>query len=149
MIKRVYEDDVMVEEKNLHGTDIYKAMDGIIHCAPDVRVDTIFIPSLKDYYTTLDTVFLDGTSIGSNPVFWSIEERDAFDARMTALLAEKGYVWPRRGNWEYKEGEDETTAAPEDETSAEGEGGETPAPEEGGGETPAPETPAEEAPPAE
>ncbi len=130
VIKRVYEDDVMVEEKNLHGTDIYKAMDGIIHCAPDVRVDTIFIPSLKDYYTTLDTVFLDGTSIGSNPVFWTIEERDAFDARMTALLAEKGYVWPKRGNWEYKEGEDETTAAPEDETPAEGEGGETP----GGGE---------------
>ena len=45
-------------------------------------------------------------------------------------LAEKGYEWPKRGNWEYKEGEDETTAAPEDETPAEGEGGETP----GGGE---------------
>ena len=105
-------------------------MTGEVHVAPDVRVDTIVINSLKDYYTTLDTTFLDGTSIGSNPVFWTIEERDAFDARMTALLAEKGYEWPKRGNWEYKEGEDETTAAPEDETPAEGEGGETP----GGGE---------------
>ena len=142
VIKHIYQDGVEIAQENIHGTDIYKTMPGTINMAPDVNVDAVVTGDLLGYYTSLSTTFLDGTSIGSNPVFWTVEERDAFDARMTALLAEKGYEWPRRGGWEFKEGEDETEPSSEDESES---GSDVPA-EDAPTEAPATDAPATDAP---
>ena len=97
LIKRVYEGDTLVSEEFLH-SDIYKAMAGVVHCSPDCTVDTIITDSLKDYFTTLDTRFINQVWLGDNPSFWTPEKRAAFNADMSARMEAMGYTWPDSGS---------------------------------------------------
>ena len=154
VIKHVYEDGVEVSATNLHGTDVYKPMPGILAVAPDVTVEAVITGNRSGHFTTLETKFVNGVSMGDSPAHWTPERRAEFNADMTARMAALGLEWPDKGSaWSFDGVEQFKDEMAPSESEGEGESGsegeapsgesETPAPPE---ETPAPpeETPAAE-----
>ena len=78
--------------------DTYKPARASYIVAPDTIVNLEFSSRRNSCYLQLNTTFLDGTSVGADPVRWSDSERISFNERMSALVAAKGYTWPDTGN---------------------------------------------------
>ena len=86
---------------SVRGTvDNYLPVSSSYMISPDLKLTLKFVPekSLQCYLEVVQT-FLDGTPVTIDPIKLSSEERIAFNERMTALCAAKGYVWPDTGDF--------------------------------------------------
>ncbi len=136
--KITYENGVEVKRELFNAKDTYKPATATYLVAPDTTVVLEFSNKRNHCYLQPYVRYLDGTSIGVDPIRWSDDEKAEFNERMTALMAAKGYVWPdegttisvdvgggeRRQIWPPETPSTETESEPESEPESGTEGGE-------------------------